>query len=126
MRKKTSGIPAYEGPTSRRIRKLVVGNPKRGAASIRFAQYRTGMTVADYIVACEKLEVPITLFSISHGTAIRVEGLLSSTIECQRLSMRENDPTLASLGWGTRPEASPLRPFLATQRGLHSPYLWQN
>jgi hypothetical protein len=58
MRKKTWGIPAYEGPTSRRIRKLVVGNPKRGAASIRFAQYRTGMTVADYIVACEKLEVP--------------------------------------------------------------------
>jgi hypothetical protein len=58
MRKKIWGIPAYEGPTSRHIRKLAVGNPKRGAAAIRFAQYRTGMTVADYVLACEKLEVP--------------------------------------------------------------------
>jgi hypothetical protein len=51
-------IPAYDGPHTRRIRKLVEGNPKRGDAAIRFAQYRTGMTVAEFITLCEKLDVP--------------------------------------------------------------------
>ena len=51
-------IPAYDGPQTRRIRKLVEGNPKRGDAAIRFAQYRSGMTVAEFINACHKLEVP--------------------------------------------------------------------
>ena len=58
MWKKIWGIQAYEGSTSRYIRKLVAGNPKRDAAAIRFAQYRTGMTVADYFLAGEKLDVP--------------------------------------------------------------------
>jgi hypothetical protein len=52
------GIPAYTGPDARRIRKLVEGNPKRGDSAIRFAQYRTGMTVRDYISACERLGIP--------------------------------------------------------------------
>jgi hypothetical protein len=52
------GIPAYDGPSTRHIRKLVDGNPKRGAAAIRFAQYRTGMTVSEYILECEALDVP--------------------------------------------------------------------
>lgn len=51
-------IPPCDGPHTRRIRKLVEGNPKRGDAAVRFAQYRTGMTVAEFILACEKLEVP--------------------------------------------------------------------
>jgi hypothetical protein len=52
------GIPAYDGPESRRIRKLVEGDPKRGAAAVRFAQYRTGMTVQEYVAACDNLTVP--------------------------------------------------------------------
>lgn len=51
-------IPAYGGPTSRRIRKLVQANPKKGNSRLRFAQYRTGMTVQDYIQACDALGIP--------------------------------------------------------------------
>jgi hypothetical protein len=58
MAKKLWGIPAYDGPTRRRIRKIVAGNPKRGDAAIRFAQYRDGMTVGEFILACEGLGVP--------------------------------------------------------------------
>ena len=46
-------IPAYSGPTSRKIRKRVDENPKRGASAVRFAHYRTGMTVLEYVQACE-------------------------------------------------------------------------
>jgi hypothetical protein len=42
MTKKLFGIPAYDGPTDRRIRRMVDHNPKRGDAAIRFTQYRTG------------------------------------------------------------------------------------
>ena len=58
MTKKFRGIPAYEGTTNRRIRKLVQENPKRGNSRIRFAQYRTGMTVQEYIHACDASGVP--------------------------------------------------------------------
>ncbi len=58
MEKKHWGVPAYDGPDTRRIRKVVAGNPKRGDAAVRFAQYRTGMTVREYIAACETLGVP--------------------------------------------------------------------
>jgi hypothetical protein len=58
MTDKHFGIPAYAGPHDRRIRKLVDGNPKRGASAVRFAQYVTGMTVGEYIRACEELDVP--------------------------------------------------------------------
>jgi hypothetical protein len=51
-------IPEYDRPHSRRIRKLVEGNPKRGDSAVRFAQYRTGMTVGEYLAACERLDVP--------------------------------------------------------------------
>jgi hypothetical protein len=66
MTKKLWRIPAYDGPTNRRIRKIVDGNPKRGAAAIRFAQYRTGMTVGEYVLACKGLGVPnYALFDIT-------------------------------------------------------------
>jgi hypothetical protein len=52
------GIQAYTGSMQRRIRKIVTGNPKRGKSAIRFAQYRTGMTIEDYIRACEELGLP--------------------------------------------------------------------
>jgi hypothetical protein len=58
MAKRHWGIPAYDGPLTRRIRKLVSGNPKRGAARLRFDEYFDGMTVADYISACDSLDVP--------------------------------------------------------------------
>jgi hypothetical protein len=58
MAKTHYGIPAYDGPLTRRIRKLAARNPKRGASRLRFDQYRDGMTVADYISACDSLEVP--------------------------------------------------------------------
>lgn len=57
MVKKLFGIPAYDGPTSRRIKMLVRANAKKGAAAIRFAQYRDGMTVQEYIQACDGLDV---------------------------------------------------------------------
>lgn len=47
-------IPAYDGPLRRRIRLLVKANPKRGKAALRFAKYRDGMTVEEYIRACER------------------------------------------------------------------------
>lgn len=60
------GIPAYNGPLTCRIRKLVPGNPKRGAARLRFNQYRDDMTVAAYISACDSLDVPnYALFDIT-------------------------------------------------------------
>jgi len=52
------GIPAYDGPLTRRIRKIAEGNPKRGDSANRFAQYRTGMTVGEDIAACDALGVP--------------------------------------------------------------------
>lgn len=64
--KKHFGIPAFEGSKVLRIRKIVDGNPKRGAAAIRFARYRTGMTVEEFCLACEKLDVPnLALFDIT-------------------------------------------------------------
>jgi hypothetical protein len=62
------GITAYDGPITRRIRKVINGNPKRGAAAVRFNQYRSGMTVGEFIAACEKLEVPnYAVFDITWG-----------------------------------------------------------
>jgi hypothetical protein len=58
MRRTFFGIPAYEEPMTRRIRKVVSGNPKRGKSRLRFAQYRTGMTVQEYFDACEALGIP--------------------------------------------------------------------
>ena len=58
MSKTHWGISAYDGPLTRRIRKLVAYNPKRGAARLRFDQYRDAMTAADYISACDRLKVP--------------------------------------------------------------------
>jgi hypothetical protein len=58
MAKTHYGIPAYDGPFTRRIRKLAARNPKPGASRLRFDQYRDGMTVADYISACDSVEVP--------------------------------------------------------------------
>jgi len=51
-------IPAYDGPLRRRIRLLVKANPKRGKAALRFAKYRDGMTVEEYIRACEDVGTP--------------------------------------------------------------------
>jgi hypothetical protein len=71
MAKTFRGIPAYEGPQSRRIRVLVPQNPKRIASksAIRFSQYRTGMTVQEYIQACDRLGIPNhALFDITWDT----------------------------------------------------------
>ena len=69
MPKRLFGIPAYDGPTSRRIRKLIEGNPKRGRSGTRFAQYNTGMTVQDYVHACAALKIPNhALFDITWDT----------------------------------------------------------
>ena len=73
MAKKLWGIPAYDGSQSRRIRKIVSENPKRGKAAIRFAQYRTGMTVRGYIEACGALGIPnYALFDITWDNDRRV------------------------------------------------------
>jgi hypothetical protein len=59
-------ILQYDGPHTRRIRKLVEGNPKQGDSAIRFAQYRTGMTLAEYVAACDGLSVPnYALFDVT-------------------------------------------------------------
>lgn len=63
-------IPAYDGPLTKRIRKMVPGNPKRGDSAVRFAQYRTGMTVAEYVAACEALELPnYALYDVTWDSA---------------------------------------------------------
>jgi hypothetical protein len=47
----------------------VVANPKRGKSALRFALYRTGMTVQEYIEACERLNSPNhALFDITWDT----------------------------------------------------------
>lgn len=53
-------VAPYEGPLNRRIRVLASENPKREGSdsSVRFDQYRTGMTVQEYIDACDQLKVP--------------------------------------------------------------------
>jgi len=58
MPKNLFGIPAYDGPSHRRIRLLVKANPKKGKAALRFAKYRDGMTVEEYFRACEPLGPP--------------------------------------------------------------------
>lgn len=69
MPRKHYGTAAYEGSLTRRIRKVVEGNPKRGDSAMRFAQYRTGMTVAEYVLACEGLCVPnYALFDITNDS----------------------------------------------------------
>ena len=69
MASKHFGISAYEGSMSRRIRKLVPENPKRGKSGIRFAQYRTGMTVQECVRACDGLDTPNrALFDITWDT----------------------------------------------------------
>lgn len=66
MSKKHFGIPAYEGPIDRRIRKIVDKNPKSGASAVRFDRYRSGMTVAEYIHSCEELGRPnLAIFDIT-------------------------------------------------------------
>jgi hypothetical protein len=63
------GIPAYEGSQSRRIRLVRSENPKRGKAAIRYAQYRTGMSVREYVIACDALAVlNYALFDITWDT----------------------------------------------------------
>jgi len=69
MVKKLFGIPAYDGPTTRRIRKLVEANPKTGNSALRFAQYRNGMTVEGYTPACDALPIAnYALFDITWDT----------------------------------------------------------
>jgi hypothetical protein len=62
-------IPEYEGPLSRKIRKIVAGNPKKGKSALRFALYRTGMTVQDYIRSCDEIGMAnLALFDITWDT----------------------------------------------------------
>jgi hypothetical protein len=69
MAKKLYSIPAYDGSTGRRIRKLVAENPKKGRSALRFAQYHTGMTIQEYVQACEALGIPNhALFDITWDT----------------------------------------------------------
>lgn len=69
MTRKYFGIPAYEGSLSRRIRVLRKTNPKRGKSAARYALYRDGMTIAEYIKACEsRNEGRLALFDITWDT----------------------------------------------------------
>jgi hypothetical protein len=43
------------------IRVLVNENPKRGDSRTRFARYKTGMKVADYVARCVKAGNPASL-----------------------------------------------------------------
>jgi len=49
-------LRVYTGSFSRRIKVLAPNNPKReGSKSrLRFDLYRTGMTIAEYYLACEQ------------------------------------------------------------------------
>jgi hypothetical protein len=58
MARKLFGIPAYNDSSNRRIRLLVARNPKRGASRLRYDQYKDGMTVGEYIKACDVLGIP--------------------------------------------------------------------
>lgn len=63
------GLPAYDGSLRRRIRLLVKANPKRGKAALRFAKYRDGMTIEEYIHACDDLGPPKhAIFDITWDT----------------------------------------------------------
>jgi hypothetical protein len=62
-------IPEYEGRLTRRIRKLTAGNPKKGKSALRFARYRTGMTIQDYIRSCDEIGMSkLALFDITWDT----------------------------------------------------------
>jgi hypothetical protein len=51
-------VPATEAKV---IKVLVTENPKRGASHTRFARYKTGMKVADYVERCVKAGDPSSL-----------------------------------------------------------------
>jgi len=69
MPKGLFGIPAYTGPLDRRIRLLVKANPKKGKAALRFAKYRDGMTIEEYLSACEAVGPPKhAIFDITWDT----------------------------------------------------------
>jgi hypothetical protein len=69
MPKSLFGLPAYEGSLRRRIRRLVIENPKRGKAALRFAKYRDGMTIEEYMHACEAVGPPKhAIFDITWDT----------------------------------------------------------
>jgi hypothetical protein len=69
MAKTYWGIPQYEGSLSRKIGKLRESNPKTGKSALRFALYRTGMTVQDYIRSCDEIGMSkLALFDITWDT----------------------------------------------------------
>jgi hypothetical protein len=52
---------------------LVTENPKRGESRTRFARYKTGMKVADYVASCVKAGNPSSIaradlrWDVKHG-----------------------------------------------------------
>jgi hypothetical protein len=57
----TKKLPAKGFKDAQVIRLLVNENPKRGDSRTRFARYRTGMKVADYVTRCVKAGNPASL-----------------------------------------------------------------
>lgn len=71
MVKRFFNITAYEGSVSRRIKNIKHPNPKRvgSKSAIRYDQYRDGMTVAQYIHACEQIgQGAMAIFDITWDT----------------------------------------------------------
>lgn len=69
MGRRFFGIPEYEGSVTKRITRIVVPNPKRNGSKsrIRFSLYQNGMTISDYVRACETVgESDLALFDITY------------------------------------------------------------
>lgn len=52
--------PKWRGDLRTKIRLIAVNNPKRQGSKVkeRYALYRTGMTVAEYVEACKNTRSP--------------------------------------------------------------------
>jgi hypothetical protein len=59
--KKKTPAPTKSAPTAKVIRLLVKENPKRGESASRFAYYRNGMPIEDYVARCVKAGKPSSL-----------------------------------------------------------------
>ena len=138
MAKKHWSIPAYDDPDTRRIRKVVAGNPKHGDAAVRFAQYRTGMTVREDIAACEALGVPnYAVYDLTWDSDPKRRLIQNSTIELtpaggrlvvsnpSRDCTKPQRPFASSVKGLTDHAKGLVRPILAEEEGIEPPSPFQ-
>jgi hypothetical protein len=59
--KKKTPAPTKSAPAAKVIHLLLKENPKRGDSATRFAYYRNGITVDDYVARCVKAGAPSSL-----------------------------------------------------------------